>query len=409
MGLSIIRRNILLTFWKYFIRTILTIAFIAYLLININIFHAYITYPEYIYQTDLTVFLTGARIIRDRQTNKLYNTDTQRNYQNKVVAPLYRETLFLPFRNIPLIAVLYIPLTYLSLRTSTIVVFIINLILLFVFHRLFTKYTPGSNNISWLWILPIIFWPSLATLIVGQHMGIILLIYALIYIYLYKKKDLLVGVWSSLLLIRPHNLLFLPFLYFMVKKRKDYIVGLVVSSVVFLILNLLVANYSVLMQIPQFSLSVEYAAFGNRAYHLASVYFMIMHIFPSFVQATIIALNLVLYIIFLIVFIIKRKYFTQAENFFVALLIALLFSIHVLSHDLLPLLIPMYLLIREQNSKMNENLRKIILLTLFLAPIFIVLRIAVFTVFLLMLILIYYLFLKDNNILSLRFFPKKNK
>ena len=163
------------------------------------------------------------------------------------------------------------------------------------------------------------------------------------------------------------------------------------------------------MRIPQFSLSVESAAIGSRAYHLASVYFVIMHLFPSLDQAKIIAVNFVLYLFFFTVFIFKRKHFTQVENFFIALLTTLLFSIHVLSHDLLPLLIPIYLLIRERNKKMNANLKKIIFLTLFLAPIFIVLRVAVFTAFLLMLILIYFLFLKGNNILSLRFFPKKYK
>ena len=70
------------------------------------------------YVSDFSAFLTGAYIIRYDSAKNLYNINTQRIYLNEVIKPYIRYEVILTFRNPPLLAVLFFPLTLFEPRTA---------------------------------------------------------------------------------------------------------------------------------------------------------------------------------------------------------------------------------------------------------------------------------------------------
>lgn len=350
---------------KIFLRGIFGFGVIFYLLTIFYIIYSYFSYPAYLYQTDLMAsFLTGSRIIRDGQVNNLYSFDTQQEYQHQVTAPFVREKL-LPFRNIPLVGLMYVPLTYVSLKTATIIVFVLNVIFLFVFNRMFSKHASKPFKEIKLLLIALFFWPSIATLLSGQNAILILIIFTAIYFLLKNNKYFLAGMATSLLLLRPQSMLFLPFLWPIIKEKTTFLKGFLLSAFLFVVLNILISGLPVLLKYPDFVMASEVPEYGNRLNQISSMYVMFKQLLPQSSSAQLIVLNLATYIIVFSVYYLFHKRRLFEDNFMIGILATPIFSIHTLSHDLIILLIPIYLLLLKTDKNQFD---KLLTIAIFVIP-----------------------------------------
>jgi hypothetical protein len=335
--------------------------------------------------------ITGGMIIREGKAKDLYNNETQLYYQNKVTYP-YEKHILLPFRNIPIVGFLYIPFTYMSLKMATISIFVINLGILFFFHKLFISNVPGLSESKQLLLLTLSYWPSVATLISGQIVGLILIAFALIFLTLIKKKYLLTGIFTSLLFLRPQTILFLPMLLLMVRNRKKFLAGFILSGLIIFMLNICISGAGVIFGFPKFVFSIENTFFNGRLSDVSSVYFTIKQLFPSVGSSGLLVINGLLYLFFLIIFFIKRKSLSLIAGYSASLLITLLFSIHILSHDLIILLIPIYLILSKNTIKPKNFFQNKLVLLLFFTPFLYLVGVPTISTLLLLCVLFYFIF-----------------
>jgi hypothetical protein len=346
---------------KYFAATLIFV----YIFYIANVVSWYIKNPNYIYQTDLMAsFLTGAKVLSEGNTDNLYDLDTQLEYQNKVTTPLVRSKL-LPFRNIPLVGFLYIPLTFLTLKNAFIVVFVFNILLLTLFNKIFIQFAGEYDKTRWLWMASLVFWPSVTMLLMGQNTGVILVFFALIYILLLKEKYYLAGVVGSLLLLRPQYILFLPFLLPLIYKKKEFLIGFLTFAFLLVVANIMVSSVPTLLRYPAFVMASEIPEYGNRLNKITSVYFLFKQVFPNASSSTILFINMFIYTSILILCYLfnSRRYFNK--SYIIGILAISIFSIHSLSHDLIILLIPIFLLFAKTKRSLLDN---VLILLLFFSP-----------------------------------------
>lgn len=382
--------------FKEVYKSFLKIGFVSYLLFMAFIAVNYLRFPFYLYQTDLMNFLTGARIIKEGAAPRLYEANFQLEIQNKINYPLFKETL-LPFRNIPMVAVFFIPLTLLDLRSATFAMFLINVALFLIFHKLFILKIPKLSKVGYLWMAIFIFWPVVSTLLLGQNVGVPLIVTSLMYFSLIDKRYFLTGVTSSLLIIRPHNMLILPFVFFMVQSKYKFIIGLLISLAALFLINVAITDVSVLMHYPEFALSIENTFFEGKTPHISSIYFALKEMLPAASGASLLTINIFLYSLFLGIFALKVRHFSEIQAFTISILASTLFAIHVLSHDLILLLPPIYLLTADALSKGRDILKEKLIIVLFFVPVLNIIGIPILTTAILTAVMVYLLFYKVDR------------
>jgi len=251
-----------------------------------------------------------------------------------------------------------------SLNASYLAIFVINIILLLIFHFLFIKFFPGTTKNKFLLLLTVFFYPSIANLIVGQHTTIILLIFLSIYLALRKERSFWAGLTTSLLIIKPQYTLFTPFSLYLSKNKKQYILGFVLGILIFWIFNLVImGSIKPFLDYPNFILSTENPEFGSRPYQMFTLYGLVKQIAPLTKNEILVIGNYVLYGIFTLLTIYKTKKLKSFGMLFTAgIILTILFSIHALTHDLLVLLVPLYIGI------VNRTKLRGIILSLFAIP-----------------------------------------
>ena len=335
-----------LTTNKYLVKTLLLVFITGYILLIALIFQSLFKLQNFTLSTDVISFLTGAKIIREGKVNFIYDIQTQHYYQNLVVSP-YEKKMLLPFRNFPLVAVFYIPFLQTNLVDAYKIIFVVNILLLLTFHRDFKIYFPKLKKYKYLFFLPLIFYPSISNLIVGQYTPLVLLLFLFIYIFIKKEKSLLVGFLTSLLLIKSQYLLFSPFLYILVKDKKRYFLGFIIGFLLFMALNVLIAgSLRPFMNYPDFILMTESPLYGSRPFQMYTLYGLIKSVFQSVKTSYLISINLLIYVATCVLVFTRRKIFSKLrfnDLFTIGILCTILFSVHALTHDLMLFLIPIYL------------------------------------------------------------------
>ncbi len=327
------------------IRSILAKVFlIVYMVSMTYVFRLYFDIPKFLIQTDVISFLTGAKIIKEGKTEYLYDVNTQLEYQNAVISPDSKRFL-LPFRNFPVTAALYTPLLQMDLKSSYTAVFCVNIALLLLFHFVSVKAFPGLGNKKFLFLLPIFYYPSVSNLIVGQYTPVILLIFLSVYLLIRKENSFWTGFATALLVLKPQYLLFTPFSLTLSKNRKQYVLGFLVGLMLFGTLNLAVTgSFKPFLDYPGFILSTENSGFGSRYYEMFTLYGLVKQIIPQAKNEILIIGNFILYVMFTVLTIYKIRLSRNSDALFISgVLLTILFSVHALTHDLMVLLIPLYM------------------------------------------------------------------
>ena len=301
--------------------------------------------PAIVAKSDLTNYLTGARIIRDGLGEKLYDIEVQSDIQSEISAPY--KTVFLPFRNPPIVGIPFIPLTHLSIAESYKALVIMNIFLLIGFLVLSANYFRNLRNLKFWYILPLFFIANLHVILQGQISFILAIIFLFLYTLIRSKKSFGAGILCALLFIRPQFLLIFPFVLLLAENKREFIKGFALTIFILIVGSVLITGPDFLFSYPAFVLSTERLAFGSNIEGMAT-FTSSLYSTPlaSFVEyRNLILLSSLFYLGALVIFIKNQRNINLSRSYIVAMLFTLVFSVHALGHDLGILLVPMVILI----------------------------------------------------------------
>lgn len=297
---------------------------------------------------DFVSYYTGSSILRDGKANELYNLNLQKKYQKDLDVHFYGR-LLLPFRSLPFVTLLFLPLTYFSYLNGYIIFSVFNIALLLLFIFTAKKTFLNLKNSVVFSLLTFTYLPNIHTLLIGQTSIILSFIFLTIYISFKQEKNLPAGIISGLILLKPQFIIVLPFFLLLSSKKRKYIIGLFISLSLLFLINVAISGWSWLAQYPAFTLLTESSLYGSYFWHpytFTTVVDLLLGISSS-TNLLIFGLNTFFYFTFLIYFITLANKKSFEINFTLALLAMILFSVHALSHDLTILLAPIFILLDQ--------------------------------------------------------------
>jgi hypothetical protein len=301
---------------------------------------------EFIIGMDYVSFRSGAQIVRSQEKSSIYKINLQRSYQKERLE-IGEEVL--PFRNPPFTTLIFIPLSNLSYDIGYKLFALFNIFLLMLLFFVFRK-RFGLPSIALL-ILMVFYRPVFETILQGQITIVILLLITVSYLLLKKKLYFSSGFLLSFILMKPSYLLLVPFILLLVPKRK-LLYGLVIGSFIFLAVNTFLVGFSALSFYPRFLLMTEESLFGSNLEKFPSIYSFLLYFENTFdvgvYFAPVVLGASYLIVVFYFYRMVGRTTFEVLYS--VAIIFALVFSPHLLLHDLVLLLLPIIILAKSAEA-----------------------------------------------------------
>jgi hypothetical protein len=303
--------------------------------------------------------VVGAAIVRDGEIPQMYSLDTQMRYQGKYIASDKRAFL-LPFRNLPIVAVLLLPLSFMSISLGYKVFMLFNLCLLAVCATLLVKgWKLRALTVTWL----VSYFPVLASLALGQLDCLIIAVVALIYIALTKNRTYIAGLLTGLLLLKPQFVVAIPFLFLIAKDKRKFGIAATISLVTLAGINSFLYKGAFFHDYLSFLFLTQADKFGTKAAFSFSFYKLYKDLLPTFSIGRLFVINFVGYLAAVTVFyrITKEKLFSErpVTLLTLTLLLTLLFAFHVQYQDLSVLGIPFVLIINDYLKRPDSILNRL--------------------------------------------------
>lgn len=298
--------------------------------------------------SDLVSYLTGAMVIRQGKGEMIYDLSTQFSFQQEIARPSVKKNL-LPFRSPPVVGLIFVPFTYSSLVQAYKLFALFNLLILVLFTFFSVKIFKKIINYKLWAFIPFIFVPAVHSMLAAQISLILMLLYLFLYKFIKSEKSQAAGVLCGLLLLKPQYIISLPFFFLLSKDRRRFIIGFISSFLLLVLVSVYVSGMGSILNYPQFLLFTESSVFGSRAQEMFSVgaiFLSNLHI-SSLGLYGVLAFNAGLYFTALFIFVKRYKLVSFDQSFITATLFSLVFAIHVLSHDLTSLLVPVFVLLNR--------------------------------------------------------------
>lgn len=348
--------------------------------------------------SDLVSYLTGARILRQERGEFLYNLDKQYYYQQKVIKP-HVETGLLPFVNPPIIALFFIPLSFFPLLYAYKIYIIILFLVMVFISGVVSKIFSNLRESFWL-ILPFIFYPSFGAVFVGQLSPFLVLCFLLIYLYLTKTNESIVGILAGLLLLKVQYIILVPYLFLLVKDKRLFIKYFLSSMLILVTISSLLSGWKIW---DNYFITIYFAQnpeYGTRVWNMFTLHSSLSQIKPfsslSYIELALI--NLLFYLISLGIFIKLSRFIPLDRLFAIAVILTLVFCMHGVNYDLSLLLLPIFILLNTLRKKAKKNMTTYItvlltILILVVSPVLYPLKISfwisfIFIIVVIMLVLI---------------------
>ena len=369
---------------------------VKYILIGIN--------PKLVIGTDFISYLTGGLMVRKGFGNEIYNLDRQYIFQLKAIEPLDREYV-LPFKNPPIVAVLFIPFTFFSVIDSYRLFIVFNFVFLAIITIYLATIFPKINKIHFWYFIPFLYLGSLATVVIGQISFWLVFIFSYAYKALKEKKDFYLGFVLGFILIKPQYIISIPYFFLLSKKRNSFLKGFFLSIIIFIFINFLISGIQPLIEYPRFILATETPFYGSKVDQMITINSVMQSLLKPFGIKNIysIIINLCLYFASLFIFA-KKKLKMRTDYLYIAILIlSLLFAVHVNVYDLSILIIAIFILINLAYSKKGKD--ESFIFTLAFSLFFLPLIIFIFNPFIgtaALVLLIFFLFFKNQIIIKIK-------
>lgn len=326
---------------------------------------------------DFLAFYTGASMVKEGKSTKLYSLAEQRKEQYVISEDQRKNRRFIPFYNPPFVALALTPLTYTSLLRAYELWFILNVIILCVtillIYNMFIKrsfpLTVGAI------IMTIIFLPNILSLLFGQWGTVLFFLFLATWFLWAKKYFFAAGFILSLILVKPHFLLLIV-LVLLLQKQWQILKGFALGVFILGLLSLfivgpagIVSYFNILTQIT----SVNKAEYSMDIFSQHSL----QTVFMLSINTSSIANVRPLWIVSSLVFIVctcylwRKKYSPTSVCFglqWATLIIAsLLVSPHTHFHDLPILMSANIALLFSFSVSKTKQVKKILLATVIMS------------------------------------------
>lgn len=290
---------------------------------------------------DFVMYLTAGYIIRNGEIKNLYEKNTQYTYQKKIVEPGKLNGL-LAFRAPPMIAYLFAPLTHLSYAYAFKLMALTNiLVILISTYLIYKNWSINKNLLMLLMANCIIFFPAWATISSGQITSFVLLFSILGLLQIKRGKNILGGIFLGFTFLKPQFIIIIPLISATLikeKKAKKFLVGAVTTLVTLIALNTLLFGPGFISEYPKYLLQSESRELGTDIYKSFNLAPIITE------KQTLIMTNTFLYLLALIL--LKNKGNKPAAYNAITLLTPLI-NVHTMPTDTLIHLFPLILMLKN--------------------------------------------------------------
>lgn len=318
------------------------------------------------YRLDYLNYYTGATILQIGKGEDLYDIDLQKTIMAETTPFNGIPTLL--FRSFPVVALLFLPFSFLSYYVSYIVFFFFNIFLVYMLFFLLKRFTHIDSRL----IVPIFFFFPLANSIFQGHPNLLFFfIVFFIYFFIKKEKYLYAGIVSAFIVLRIHFIILIPYFFLLAKDKKAYLRGIVPMGLLFFIVSVfLTKGLETIFYYPKFLIFTETAEFGSMPeFYVGLPSFLAkLGIVDNFSSYQVFAWNMAFYIIGLLVFWVLQGPKNKDAAFMSAILLSVVFSYHNYVHDLVILILPILQLFYVARDYYQKN-KKIALDLIFVATI----------------------------------------
>lgn len=208
---------------------------------------------------DIKPFYASGKMVGAGVGDKLYDINTQYYWENKLsLAP--QKLYFMSFLTPPYIALLFYPLSFLTIKNAYMVVFVLNVLILevglFLLFKDKFKKNALKRNIFY-YFFPLIFLPVWFALLQAQLSFILFLGFVGSWYCFKHDKPFYAGLFLSLLLLKFH-LAILPVLLLVWKKQRSALSGFFIVGVILFIISLLLVGASGLINYVHLLVAIPY-------------------------------------------------------------------------------------------------------------------------------------------------------
>lgn len=313
--------------------------------------------------SDFISFYSAGKIVAMGKASYLYNLNFQYGVQMETLAPYSNSTFLLPFRNTPLVALLFLPFSLISFIRA----YFLYVLCLAALYILFLKSTWNTLNKKYLFLLFVFFMPVYYSIVYATLSILVLAILFAVYTMFVREKLFLAGFLSGLLIIKPQFLLIVPFILVWLLRRDlhkflTFSKGLLLSLVLLGGISTLLVGFSNIISYPLFLSISEREIFGSRWFQTATLNHTFTYLSHEWgIMVSSVKLSLFLYVLPLIYLARYSKKISLERLFAGAIPLVIVLSFHSLTHDLVLMLISILLLISESTKKSIPISRRLFL------------------------------------------------
>ncbi|MGI5835610.1 MAG: glycosyltransferase family 87 protein [Chloroflexota bacterium] len=214
------------------------------ILLSLFVFTARPWYPDAPLRNDFIAFWTGASLVHQGNGADLYDMEAQAAFQRELRARLElgasgaREQRLIPYHNPPALALLMAPMATLPFNWGYLLWSILQAVAFLVAVAIPLRGSPGGRG----WALLLLTFPAVAdTLVWGQMVGFLLLIYSLALVALGANRPVLGGALLGLLWLKPQYGMIFP-LVLLIKRRWRELAGMVATGSILVIFSFVAAG-----------------------------------------------------------------------------------------------------------------------------------------------------------------------
>ncbi len=353
------------------LHTLIVIFLVAVAIRNIVYFTPYLLSEELIKRVDFPNYYMGAKLLRENKQN-LYDLQVQADYyrditgidinkyheytENKYVGLITE--FFLPFRALPPLAFLMLPLSYLSYSNAFWTFWLINFGTLLIASYLLTYKTHTTKQKIVTFVGLLAYEATFIALGQGQPTILLMLVTVVVYRLIKGERLFYAGLVSGLYLLKTHYIVITPFIWIITKLDRRYLVGLLISMIGFFIFSLVLVGPDVLVKYPEFIVYTENTEYFSPPTRLASIQSYLTNLAGlNTTTSPIIFVSMILYALTGGILYKQTKKYSLEYLFSMAVLFGILFSLHVFGQDLLIIYVSIALLATSsQKGYTNSNI-----------------------------------------------------
>ena len=296
---------------------------------------------------DFVAFFTGAKMVASGAASQLYNLDVQAAFQQEIIHPYKHELL--PYLHSPFQIIVYLPLTVMPLRWAYRLWLIITLGIIAVSLLAFGSYFRPASRVGRqiMWLACFSFLPIVGIFFTGQNAAISLLIFTLVFLNIKKGKEGTAGAILALGLFKPHLVGILAIIL-LFKRRWRALGCFCLAGAVLIFVSLLMVGWQGAIDYIKLMPKVatwenQYGVFPSQMHNLKAFFYLVFGSDQKGFIITALALTS-LGLFTLLVLSWKGKWDPSSYlfdlKFSVLIMVTLLISPHLNTHDLTLWIIP---------------------------------------------------------------------